>query len=242
MMKFLAFILVAMMVLPFAHHAESTKATEPPNKRTCRIIFPDRHKDAPKSAFLYDGKENHPVRLPSMNFSKVLELPEGEFVLTLSSVNITDPTSQLSDKPQLKIDESVQDFYILVSSDAKNPESLQLQLIHVSADTLPNGHTRWINQTDHLILGALGESEIVIQPEEAIVVGSPISKSGYYRAAFSFRAHARGETFKITEQHWWHDVDSKHLGFIVNSGGRMPKIFYFRDFRSASPMAAENKP
>ena len=41
-------------------------------ERACRIIFPDRPRDAPTEVHLFDGTASRKVELPSMNFSEVI--------------------------------------------------------------------------------------------------------------------------------------------------------------------------
>lgn len=224
-------LVTAMLAVSARAELESNANSKSANKRTCRIIFPDRPKEAPKTAYLFDGKENHPVKLPSTNFSKVIELPEGAITLSISLTEITDPEIQLPKNPKLDIQEGVQDFYVLVSSDPAKPESLNLMLINISDEILQNGDTLWFNQTDHQIDATLGVKEIALSPGGKKVSESPIPASGYYRAEFRYQKQAKGDFYKITEQQWWHDENSKHLGFIVDSGGRLPKIYFYRDFR-----------
>lgn len=201
-------------------------------KRTCRIVFPERPNDAPKAAYLYDGSVNHRVDFPSMNFSKVIELPTGECTITLSPTKVTDPKNISNHAPTLSINESVRDFYILVRPDPSNPElPVQMRLVNISNNKLKPGQTLWINQTDHKVSAKLGEQEISVRPEGETVSKNPISSSGYYRAEFNYHPDDKGESYKIAEQQWWHDANSRHLGFIVDSGGRLPKIYFFRDFR-----------
>ena len=211
---------------------KSVLGTELASERTCRIIFPERAKNAPEAAYLYDGKKSHQVRLPSANFSKVIDLPSGELTVLLSSTEITDPTIIPPSATELQVEESVRDFYILVSSDITDTESpLKLRLIDASDEKISIGDTLWINSTDHEISAKLGEQDVAVSPKSETVSKSPISTSGYYKAEFRYQPNAKGDFYKITEQQWWHDPDSKHIGFIVDSGGRLPKIYYFRDFR-----------
>lgn len=48
----------------------------------------------------------------------------------------------------------------------------------------------------------------------------------------AFQANGNAPPAPITEQRWWHDASSRHLGFVANTGGKLPKIYFFRDFRN----------
>lgn len=200
--------------------------------RTCRIVFPERPNDSPKVAYLYDGRKSQQVNLPSMNFSKVIGLPRGELTLLLTPDEVTDPENLPPNAPRLKIPENVQDFYIFMSPDPSNPVlPLRMNLVNTSDGRLEPGETLWFNLTEHRIVAMLGDNKMSITAKNSTVSEDPIPESGYYRAKFAFQPQSKGEFFKITEQHWWHDTESKHVGFIVPTGGKLPRIYYFRDFR-----------
>jgi hypothetical protein len=225
-MKRILFVLLFLSTLP-VYSQDPTK-----NKRTCRLVFPERQKDTPKFVYLFDGKKNQRVYLANTNFSKVVNLPTGELTLLMARNEIADSKNLLPGAPRLKILETVRDFYILVSPDPSNKElSVRMTLIDAGDGKLLSGKTLWINLTDHRILADLGESKMEVDPKGRTITKAPLPKSGYYQAKFSYQHEAKGEVLRITEQQWWHDANSRHLGFIMSSGGRLPKIFFFRDFR-----------
>ncbi len=205
---------------------------DPANKRTCRIVFPERPNDAPKSAYFFDGRESREVILPSMNFSEVIELPTGDITILLTPNSITDPENLPAGAPKLNIPEIVRDFYILVTPDPLNATlPLKMNLVSASNGKLKVGETLWFNLTDHRIVAKLGERKLLITPKGRTVSKSPVTDSGYYKAEFGYQAGGEGDFQRITEQYWWHDAKSRHIGFMVNTGGKLPRIYFYRDFR-----------
>lgn len=200
--------------------------------RTCRIVFPEKPADAPKFAYLFDGKDSRRVTLPSMNFSEVIPLPSGELTILLTSSEIKDPKNPPPGALKLVIAETDGDFYILARPDPMNAElHLQMSKVDTGTDGFKPGETLWFNFTDHRISARLGESAVILEPEGREVSDSPVKESGHFRAEFEFKPQGKGEYRRITEQQWWHDTASRHLGFIVDTGGKLPRIFFFRDFR-----------
>ena len=237
LIKFLTFLAATAIVLNCAVYGQTT-SPEPESEavtsseRTCRIVFPERPNSAPKAAFLFDGKDNQRIDLPSMNFSKVIALPPGDITLLLSPTKITDLENLPPNAPRLRIPENVKDFYILLSSDKENSLlPVRMNLVNTSEGRLKPGETLWFNLTPHRVVAKLGESKMSVRPRSTTVSRDPSYESGYYRAEFAFQPEAEGQFYRITEQHWWHDAENRHIGFIVNSGGRLPKIYYYRDFR-----------
>lgn len=228
-MKTLLFFIFLMSGLP----ALAEEAGNDQNaKRSCRIIFPERPNDAPKLAYLFDGIKSHEVTLPSMNFSDVIFLPPGEITLLMTPDQVTESENPPSSTPTLTIPGEVRDFYIHVTPDPLNPTlPLRMELVDIGNGKLKPGETLWCNLTDHQIVAKLEGIEIIAPPNTQKVSKAPLPQNGYYRAEFTYQPDAKGDFLRITEQNWWHDAKSRHLGFIVNSGGRLPRIYFFRDFR-----------
>jgi hypothetical protein len=218
--------------LTFLLAATVPAMAEPTARRTCRIIFPERPEGAPKAGYLFDGKTSQAVTLPSMNFSEVIGLPSGDLTLFLTGEEIRDPEILPTGVPKLYIPEGVKDFYLLIVPDpAKTAFPLDMKLVDAGAKLKP-GETLWFNLTNHRIAAKLGEGRMTVDPKSLTVSKDPLPASGYYRAELIYQAEGKGEFRRITEQSWWHDAASRHVGFVVNTGGMLPKIYFFRDFRS----------
>jgi hypothetical protein len=205
----------------------------PADARTCRLIYPERTHTAPKTAYLFDGFKSRNVMLPNMNFSEVIDLPDGEITLAMTVDKITDSTRLSATSPQVKVPEAVKDLYILIRTDAENKElPLLMELIDVSDGQLKAGQTLWRNFTNDRIIAKLGDADLSLDSSASRVSEAPAPKPGHFNATFSYQLAGEGEPRPITEQSWWHDDKSKHLGLVLNSGGKLPKILYFRDFRT----------
>jgi len=206
--------------------------------RTCRIVFPERPQSAPKIAYLFDGSRSRAVSLPSMNLSEVIELPGGELAIAMLASAISDPELLPPQAPVLKIPEGVMDFYIIITPDPENKTlPIKMNLVDTGGGKLKAGETLWYNFTGHRIAAKLGGAKMTIDPLGRTISKDPMPASGYYVAQFAYQANGNEAYAPITEQSWWHDANSKHLGFIYNTGGKLPKIYFFRDFRN--PEAAE---
>lgn len=200
--------------------------------RSCRIVFPERPEGSPKIAYLFDGSKSQNVSLPSMNLSEVIELPSGDLTIAMIKSAVSDPELLPPQAPVLKIPELVMDFYIIITPDPENKVlPVKMNLVDTGAGKLKPGETLWYNFTPHRIIAKLGGADMKVDPQGRTITKDPIPASGYYVARFAFQEDGKGEFAPITEQSWWHDSNSKHLGFMYNSGGKLPKIYYFRDFR-----------
>lgn len=189
-------------------------------------------------ANIFDGKDNHDVQLPSMNFSNVLELPDGDIVIAMTENAVTDPETVAPNTPLLKIPESVSDFYILITPDRENKVfPVKMNLIDTGAGKLKAGETLWFNLTNHKIIAKLGDAKMSVTPKGRTITRNPRSDSGYFTANFGYQADGDGKPAPITDQYWWHDANSRHVGFIVSTGGKLPRIYFFRDFRVKSTPA-----
>jgi hypothetical protein len=224
-------IFIALLTIFTQLHAQETAA------RTCRILFLDRPQDAPKTLHLFDGTSSQEVALPSMNLSPLYRLAPGAIQLKLLSEKAEDPKAAFPDAPNVEIPADWNDFYLLVTSDTENKITpVKLKAINAEGENFKLGKTLWMNLSDKTIQAILGEHEILLEPDSSKIVDNPLSQStpssGYYNASFTYQIQDDGKFEPITEQQWWHDANSRHLGFMLNSGGKLPKIYFLRDFRN----------
>ena len=226
--------ILALSAFVFVSLAENADA-----RRTCRVVYPERPRNAPRVAHLFDGKTSKLVTLPSMNLSEVIELPDGNLTLAMTSKQVVDPTQLPADTPKLQIPEQIRDFYIIVSSNPKNNViPVTMNLVASGRSDLEPGQTLWFNLTEHRIIAKMGEQVVNVPPKGKNISNNPIQESGYYLARIAYQANGTGAVAPITEQQWWHDTNSRHLGFVATTGGKLPKLYYYRDFRLS---AAERK-
>ncbi len=209
--------------------------------RSCRIVFPERANNSPKSAYLFDGNKSIPVTLPSMNLSEVIELPAGDLTIAMTSREINDPKLLPADAPLLEIPAAMADLYIILTPDPKSPEfPFKMSALNAGGDALKPGHALWVNLTGHRIAVELADLKISMDPMQQTTSGPPLSASGYFAARFTYQQNGEGAFASITEQSWWYDVRCRHLGIIMNTGAKLPKICFLRDFRT--PAADDANP
>ncbi len=193
-------------------------------------------------AYLFDGAKSQNVSLATMNFSEVIELPSGELTIAMTTSPITDPELLPAKAPVLKIPEKLMDFYIIITSDLENKVlPIKMNLVETGGGKLKPGETLWYNFTGHRIVAKLGSAKMTVDPQGRTISKDPIPASGYYVAQFAFQADGEGALVPITEQSWWHDIKSRHLGFMYNSGGKLPEIYFYRDFRDPDAIKEGNK-
>jgi hypothetical protein len=207
---------------------------EPEKKRTCRVIFPERPQSAPKEAYLFDGEKSQKVILPNLNFSEVIELPLGAITIGMSPDAVSDPEAFPAGAPSVSIPAEHTDLYLLIFTDSKNKVlPIRIQPIYIDKDLFKAGETMWFNFSNRKIAAKLGQAKLLIEPKKRVISKSPLAKSGYYLADFSHKEEKDTEYSPIMRKSWWHDEFSRHIGFVIDAGDRLPKIYMFRDRRSA---------
>lgn len=204
-------------------------------ERTCRVIFADRNRDAPEEVHLFDGVSSRKVTLSDMNFSEVMTLPSGDLALSLTQHLVSNPGEIPPGSPTLKVSAGTTDVYIIVLSDPEN-KTLPLRMLPAdSGDQVPKtGETLWVNLSPHTIKGKLGNGNFTLPAGGRMVAKAPLPESGYYKAEFQYQPDGAGEFLPVMKKSWWFDATSRNLGFIIDTGERLPKIFAFRDRRDPS--------
>jgi hypothetical protein len=226
-------ILGALLTFLLCSHAQAAP------ERTCRIVYVERPENAPVFLHLFDGRNSQNVELPSMNLSPTYKVAPGAIQLKLLAAEVEDPKEVPADAPSVEIPADFTNFLLLVLSDPDNKIApVKLEAVNLDGENFKPGQTLWVNRTDMTIGGKLGEQILSLEPVSSKIVDAPVSDkgvpaNGYYNASFTYQAGEKGAFEPITEQQWWHDARSRHLGFIVDSAGKLPKIFFYRDFRAA---------
>ena len=200
---------------------------------TCRIVFLDRPDDAPRTLYLFDGATSREVELPGMNLSPVYKLPPGALNLRLLATPASDPKTISPDAPAVLVPEASTDFYLLVTSDRKNPVApVRLNVINADETSLGRGQMLWFNLTDKAIAGTVGKEKITLKPGARELMREPHSGKGDYPVDLYFRIKGDDFIHPLCETQWHHDPRSRALVFIMpESDRRVPRLIAFSDFR-----------
>lgn len=212
-------------------------AQEKPQGHTFRILFLDRPPEAPTALQLFDGQSSREVELPTMNLSPVLELPAGALKLLLLPEPPADPAQPSPGAPSVEIPENMADFYLLVFSDPTNPVApVRMRAVDATTENGKTGQTVWINLTDLVISGKLGDQDLLIQPQGTTLMGQPREGAGDYQVSMFYNRMDEEAHYPVCETRWAHDPRSRNLGFVISQGGsRTPRVKIFQDFREPKP-------
>lgn len=237
-MKFLIIATLALSSLPCF---SQDKANEKVKDRTCRIIFLERPKGAPEKAQLFDGTTSREIRFSTMNLSEEIKLPGDALMLGMTADLVSDPENFPEGAPTVKIPAKVTDFYLVVVSDLKNKIlPVRMLLVDASDGELDTGETLWINFSSYNIAGKLGKETLKIPAKAKVIGKAPLSASGYFKASFLYQPNSKSKYLPVMKKSWWFDATSKNLGFIINTGGKLPKIFTLRDRPAPKSVKAKN--
>ncbi|MBT8037939.1 MAG: hypothetical protein KJO21_10385 [Verrucomicrobiae bacterium] len=179
---------------------------------------------------------SHKVLLPSLNFSQVIELPLGKITIGMTSEAVNDPEAFPEGAPTVTIPASQNDLYFFIFSDPKNKVlPIRIQPVNIDNEILKIGETMWFNFSERDLAAKLGKAKMAIKAKKRAISKPPLTKSGYYLAQFVYKEDGGSQYLPIMKKSWWFDEYSKNIGFIIDTGARMPKIYTFRDRRWAKP-------
>lgn len=207
--------------------------TQEISARTCRIIFLDRPAAAPKSLYLFDGKEIREVELPRLNLSPVYRLPEGNLNLRFFPNAPTDLETIPEEAPSVRIPESAKDVYLILTSDPENTVApVRIQAVSADAATVSRGQMLWFNLTDKHVGGKVGSQNLDLKPGTRERVREPRQGSGNYPIELYFMIRGDTHLHPLSESNWRHDPRSRSLVFVAANGNRRaPRIYSVSDFR-----------
>ena len=214
--------------------------------RTCRILFLDGTDDGPEKLQLFDGTSSQEVELTRMGFSPTYKIIPGDLTLTLlpkpppPPVTAGDPPVIPPDAPKALLAAAISDFYLIVSSDTSNKVApVKIQVVNASADKFKLGQMLWFNLTESKIGGIVGSQKLALAPNSRLILEAPATKLEDYHVNIQFIPPGKQRVEPLCETNWSHNPRSRSVYFVVNTGGILPRIFGFPDFRQPQKKAKE---
>lgn len=206
--------------------------------RTCRILFLDGSDDAPEKLHLFDGTSSQEVELTRMGFSPTYKIIPGDLTLTLlpkppdPPATAGDPPVIPADAPKALLAAAISDFYLIVSSDTSNKVApVKIQIVNASAEKFKPGQMLWFNLTESKIGGIVGSQKLAIAPNSRLILDAPATKREDYHVNIQFIPPGKQRVEPLCETNWSHDPNSRSVYFVINTGGILPRILGFPDFR-----------
>lgn len=208
---------------------------------TCRILFLDRPANAPKTLHLFDGEKIRQVELPQLNLSPVYELPDGNLNLRFFINAPTDLKNIPEGAPSVKIAETTQDVYLILTSNPKNEVApINIQVVSADSTNVSRGQMFWFNLTDKRVGGKVGTEKLDLRPLGSVRVAEPRQGTGDYPVELYFVIEGDSHLHPLCESQWRHDPRSRSLVFIARNGNRRaPRIYSVSDFRVAERQEIE---
>ncbi len=210
--------------------------------RTCRILFLNGPDDGPTKLHLFDGRSSQEVELTRMGFSPVYQIIPGDLTLALlpkppaPPAIAGDPPVIPPDAPKATLAAAITDFYLIVSSDPTNKIApVKIQVVNASARSFKLGQQLWFNLTENKIGGFVGTQKLAIDPNSRIILDAPATGHNDYHVNIQFLPPGKQRVEPLCETNWSHDPRSRSVYFVVNTGGILPRIVGFPDFRVSSP-------
>lgn len=224
--------ILAFLLLSLAAQAADT------GPRTCRILFLNGPDDGPEKLHLCDGTSSQEVELTRMGFSPTYKIIPGALTLALlpkppvPSPTAGEPPVIPPGAPKATLAATITDFYLIVSSDPANQVApVKIQVVNASAEDFKLGQMLWFNLTENQIGGAVGSRKLLIKPNSRIILDAPASKQEDYHVNIQFIPPGKQRAEPLCETNWSHDPRSRSVYFVVSTGGILPRILGFPDFR-----------
>lgn len=226
-MKYLLITCLFFSALPLI--AQEAEKQEKPKPTYC-ILYLEKPEQSPTEAYLFDGKRAHKILLSNLDFSETIEVPTGIVTVDISPNAIDAAEAFSKNLLAAEITKPLVDLYLFLQKDPKNKDvPIKMKMINVDYKNLMPGHTLWVNLSERKVAAKMGKEEVIVSSKKIMPSFPPLKSSGYFSAEFSYQRDAKDEFFPMMKKSWWFDATSKNLGFIVDTGARMPKIFIVRE-------------
>ncbi len=206
-----------------------------PQGRTCRILFLNPPPDAPEKLFLFDGVTSREVELPTMNFSEVYKIAEGDTEIHLLPGAVLKPEEIPAGTPSGKLPAAIVDFYIVVYGDAANKVApVQFQIVDAGSGKFKKGQMMWFNLTDNAVGGRLGSQKLAMKGQSRVIIDAPVKGGDAFDVNLSYVISGNPQLHPICQTKWVHDPRSRMVMFVYGGAqNTVPQIAGFKDFRSS---------
>jgi hypothetical protein len=210
-------------------------AQDKPGKRTCRILFLNPPADAPKKVILFDGTTSQTVELPEMNFSDVYQIAGGETSIRLLQTPVVKAEEIPAAAPGSKVAESIEDFYLVLSSDPSNTVvPVKMQVIDAGSQKFRKGQMMWYNLSPYPVGGQLGSQKLAMKGQSRAIIDAPASGNEPFDVHLTYTLPDDPKFHPLCQTKWVHDPRSRMVMFVYGGGGKTPpELVGFKDFRDA---------
>lgn len=212
------------------------------DSRTCRILFLNGPDDGPTKLHLFDGRSSQEVELTRMGFSPTYQIIPGDLTLALLPRPPEPPAAAgvspviPENAPKAPLAAAITDFYLIVFSDPTNKIApVKIQVVSASAQSFKLGQQLWLNLTENKIGGFVGTQKLSIDPNSRIILDAPATGQNDYHVNIQLLPPGKQRVEPLCETTWSHDPRSRSVYFVFNTGGILPRILGFPDFRVSSP-------
>lgn len=225
------FILIALSISLSSAFAE----------RTCRILFLGAPNGAPSSMHLFDGTKSQEVVLPRRNLSPVYKVPAGPLKLQLLPEPFQSAELLPPGAPSAIVPESINDFYLLLSSDPDNQVApVKMKVVAANSKGLRAGEMLWFNLTQDRIAGRLGKQKLALNPGDIKRIMAPMRGKGAYPIDLYYKRNGSDHIHPICQSKWRYDPNSRSLVFVMKEANRAaPVVYSFRDSRRGKIKSSE---
>jgi hypothetical protein len=194
----------------------SALATFASAERVVRSIYYQGSDDAPRKAFLYGVSGKHvEVNFPRSNISDAVELPDGGEIFSLLPAILPEDGAIPKNAPQVGIPKDWKLSALLISKDEGNPVlPVRATPVNMSDSVFRPGEMLWINLTDIMVGGKIGDTKLLLKPKGTELLKAPKSERGDYPVVIDCLIPGDKETRWLVRQTWRHTPRARQLVFV----------------------------
>ncbi len=201
--------------------------------RTAKILYLKANKTAPQEAFLYqvdkEGlKDAIKVPLPKNNFSKTIDLEDGDTKLYfLPSELTTDDEKLPADTPSVSVPAAWSKVLIFAHLDpSNNILPIRFNVINAGDDKLGTGDLLFINSSDSDIHGTVGSKKLSLKSKSTEVISDQAAPEALYRVKLNRLDKKRNISVTFIRQKWPMIKNSSAVVFVYNQANSNRITYY----------------
>lgn len=201
-------------------------------KRTFQVIYYPAPASAPKQAVMYgESRQFCPVNLTRYNLSDKQNLPDNGEIFALLPQQIKADEIVPQTAPRFQIPSTWERCVLLISHDPNNTSlPIKVHPINASASVFGPGECYWINLSDAMLGGRIGEQTLLVKPRSTTITSSVAKTISDYPVLIDCALPGDEKRRQLVRQIWRHNPRLRKLVFIQPMDPPRVASLYCADF------------
>ncbi|MGD7652205.1 MAG: hypothetical protein ACQCXQ_03250 [Verrucomicrobiales bacterium] len=197
-------------------------------ERPVQLLYYQSPPDAPSKAFVYAGGAMvAEADLPRANFSKTVNIPDGELRLRFLPEPLAEGAKIPKGTPTVRIPESWSKVLLLVFENEENAVMpIRVRALDASDNVFGPGSIFMMNFSQIRVGGMVGDKRLDLRPRSSSIIKKPLKKNGYYPTELYSLTKKGAKPQRFVKQMWEYNDKTRQVFFVLPKPAPLHATYY----------------